>query len=60
MYFLVYTIKFKQGSVEDYIMRSLITFISLHILFRRTNQEAGHVACMGKRRGTYRVLMGKP
>jgi len=23
-------------------------------------RETGHVACMGKRRGAYRVLMGKP
>jgi hypothetical protein len=23
-------------------------------------RETGHVACVGKRRGAYRVLMGKP
>ena len=23
-------------------------------------ERAGHVACMGKRRGVYRVLVGKP
>jgi len=26
----------------------------------RTMRWAGHVACMGDRRGAYRVLMGRP
>jgi hypothetical protein len=34
--------------------------ITFRVIISRIMRWAGHVACMGKRRGVYRVLMGKP
>ena len=44
-------------SVPDFC---LLPCILLLLLLRRWMRWAGHVACMGKERGVYRVLVGKP
>jgi hypothetical protein len=52
------------GNGENYIMRSLMICTHHPILFGVTKSRrmrwARHVACMGEKRGVYRVLVGKP
>jgi hypothetical protein len=44
---------------SNYIMRSLKISI-VRVIKSRRMRWAGHVACMGERKGVYRVLVGKP
>ena len=46
---------------KNYIMRSLYCSPNIvRVIKPRRMRWAGHVACMGQRRGIYRVLVGKP
>jgi hypothetical protein len=51
------------GSGENCRMRNFAIYAAYHIyrvIKSRRMRWAGHVACMGDKRGAYRVLMGKP
>ena len=52
------------GNGENYIMRTLVICTARPIIFwvkkSRRMRGAWHVARMGRRRGVYRVLVGKP
>jgi hypothetical protein len=49
------------GEWNDYKMKSFTICTPHEILFRRSRmRSAGHVTCMGERRGTYRILVGRP
>ena len=50
-------------SGENYIMRSLMSVLLTQYCSGdqiEKNEMGGNVECMGKSRGVYRILMGKP